>query len=1169
MLKKSRSYALAAAALAAVFIALTPVAAPSVFAQAAPAQQKKSPLEIEAENAYKLANEKKYPEAIAAFKALKNGKYKDWLETNEMVSALDYQIAACLIAQKKWAEAEAELKAFVEKYPKDAQLTDVRLALVNCYVQQERWEDARVTVDVILKWLERNPNPGLAIKAMLARVDLLQREGAAKDKAGTKPPEGVDSWEKLALATSAQALYSLTNNNINSSEMIEARQKLINIYRKLGRVGEANAVKEKVDAYISGKGGELDPAGLIRSNMQNLEVGDDYFSQAQEIDPEAADDAEFARRKELFRQALQIYQGVMRKSALVKCFGPALESAKAAVEQAKKAGGETPDEKAQARIDKAEEELAELEEYKTAFDANKDFDALISFRIGAGLISLDRFWEAYVAFGDILQNHKDFDLLSTATYYYILTLRAMGRDNEAQAECKKFIETYKNTKEKGDELGRVALLLGQISYDKGDYKDAIEQLQWVKQNVEKLPLDVNCQIDWFIIAANFSRCPWGILNDEEKEYIKGMGKPGYKPKLSQESQKTLSLIDAFLEKYQSNMDFSPVVEEMLYRRALLFFYSTMLPETKAAFEVYVDKYPEGQFIPDARYRLAVVQNGIRPPQTQDVVSRCTNWIKDYFDVDDKTVLNSLAVPKVREDVSVNIADSVAYQLPEVYTLLGDANKSLAEAVKGSDVRQGLGNKKIAKFTQSDLRKKQKYMDASVDAYILAAKTARYNPDALYFSLNELDKQLPQIEGGYARLLDLYDTLYNWDPSSPEALNYLFKKVDYTVRKARSEAQGMQQAEKLAHIAKAQDETRKIMADAILKNINDPRQDGVETLIDDLASRFADKVKKHPAPKEGQVLPPRDPKEYTVEKAVADMKTLLNLTGDSQASLVARARGLYAESVIYDNLAFLNARRNPPESNRLASKRDDLYRSLAAQHKPDELSPMILSKVGSYLLDRGDVAKAEEFFKYVLDFYKGSESAEFSFEGEGRILLDRKEYKKAYEIFNEAIEGNVAYMLEPDLRLGRAQALILMSDADASSLNIADRFENATAELNYIKSIKEWRGRPTAASLYYLGQIKEMKAEKEKDRTKREDLYKSAIGDYRICYLTWKKYPEFAAKAMLRSGIVFKDKLGRPSDGVNPSDAEAAKLIFLQMTEESSRYKNTPEGKKAAEFLQTM
>ena len=364
MLKKSRSYALATAALAAVFIALSPMTAPSVFAQAAPAQPKKSPLELEAEAAYKLANEKKYPEAIAAFKALKNGKWKDWLESNDMISSIDYQIAACLIAQKNWTAAEAELKNFIEKYPKDPQLTDVRLSLVNCYIQQERWEDARVTVDAILKWLERNPNPGLAIKAMLARVDLLQREGAAKDKAGTKPPDGVDSWEKLALATSAQNLYNLTNNNINSAEMIEARQKLINIYRKLGRIGEANALKAKVDAYISGKGGALDPASLIRSNMQNLEVGDDYFGQAQDIDVEMASDEEFARRQELFRQALQIYQGVMRKDALMKCFGPALEMSKAAVETAKKQGGETPDEKAQAKIDKAEEELAQIEEYK-------------------------------------------------------------------------------------------------------------------------------------------------------------------------------------------------------------------------------------------------------------------------------------------------------------------------------------------------------------------------------------------------------------------------------------------------------------------------------------------------------------------------------------------------------------------------------------------------------------------------------------------------------------------------------------------------------------------------------------------------------------------------------------------------------------------------------------
>lgn len=125
----------------------------------------------------------------------------------------------------------------------------------------------------------------------------------------------------------------------------------------------------------------------------------------------------------------------------------------------------------------------------------------------------------------------------------------------------------------------------------------------------------------------------------------------------------------------------------------------------------------------------------------------------------------------------------------------------------------------------------------------------------------------------------------------------------------------------------------------------------------------------------------------------------------------------------------------------------------------------------------------------------------------------------------------------------------MSDADASSLNIADRLDSAANELNYIKGVKEWRGLATAAALYYLGQIKELKKQ-----------YEAAVGDYRLCYLTWKKYPEYAAKAMLQTGLILKDRLGQP---------EEAKTLFLQMTDDSSRYKNTPEAKEAAKLLQKM
>lgn len=1161
MPKNSRSYALAAAAMSAVLLALSPMTASVASAQAAPqANQKKSELETEAEKAFNLANEKKYAEAIQAFNALRNGKFKDWIaQSEDLSSMLDYQIAACLVAQKNWAAAEQDLVRFIEKYPKYSDITAVRLSLVNCYIQQEKWEAARRAVDVILKWLERNPNRGLLVKANVARVDLLVNEAKAKDKAGEKPPEGAESFEKLAQAAGIENLSKLTNNNDWTPEMIEARQKLISLYIKAGRKGEGNALKASVEGHLSGKGGELDPASRIRANMQNLEAGDDYFGQAQDINPDFADEAELAQQTELFRQALKIYQGVMRKDALVKCFAPAIEAAKAKLENEKKRGGETPDEKAQARIDKAEESLEELESYKTAIDQNKDFDALISFRIGACLISLKRSWEAYVAFGDILQNHKDFDLLSTSMYYHILTLRDMGRDDEAQAECKKFIETYKGVPDKSGEIGRVALLLGQISFDRGDYKDAIAQLEWAKQNVGKLPKgyeDVACQIDWFIINAYFARCPWGILTDDEKEYIKGIGKKGYKPKLSKESQKTQALIDAFIKTYQGQGTFAPVVEEMVYRRALLYFYSTMLQETSAAFEEYMDKYPDGYFIPDARYRLAVVQNGIRPPETEDVVRRCTSWIKDYFDVDDKSVLDPHKVPALREDVSANIADSVRSQLPEVYTLLGDANKTLAESVKGSDIRDGIGKKKIVKYTKNDLSRKQKFMDASIDAYILAAKSARDNPDALYFSLTELDKQLPQLENGYEKLLDVYDTLYNWDPDAPDALNYLFKKIDFTVRQARAEASKMERSERQKHIDAAQEKTRRMMAEAILKNINDPRQDGVETLINELAQRLAANVKFHRALKEGEEPPQRDPGEYTAEKAVADLTEMLHLKDTAQTTLIARARGNYAKAIVYDALA------NPRSADfqRYCAERDRTYRLIANSFEPNELSPTILSMVGTFLLDNGNAQRAEEYFRYALDFYKGAESAEYAFAGYGKILLDRKEYKRAYEIFSEAVDGNIAFMLEPDLRLGRAQALVEMSDADASSLNIPDRFEAAANELNYIKGVKEWRGRPTAAALYYLGLIKEMKAAAERNAEAKAELYKAAVGDYRLCFLTWKKYPEFAAKAMLRTALILRDRLGQP---------EEAKIQLLQLTDETGRYKNTPEAKEAAKLLQTM
>ena len=82
--------------------------------------------------------------------------------------------------------------------------------------------------------------------------------------------------------------------------------------------------------------------------------------------------------------------------------------------------------------------------------------------------------------------------------------------------------------------------------------------------------------------------------------------------------------------------------------------------------------------------------------------------------------------------------------------------------------------------------------------------------------------------------------------------------------------------------------------------------------------------------------------------------------------------------------------------------------------------------------------------------------DYGFAGYGNILLNKKDYRKAYEVFNDAIENQVAYMKEFDLRLGRVKALINMPKADLAQLEISDPLGKAYADLNLIAAVKEWK-----------------------------------------------------------------------------------------------------------------
>ena len=1102
---------MASAALLAILVALGSVAvSPETFAQ-----QRQLTMEERFNDGVAKIQNQDYEGGLKVLEKLKIER-GDRLDDTQK-AFIDFMRATAYYNMEKWDEAITILKDFPVLYPKGTgspndRIAATQISLADIYMRQKKWAEAREQLLKVSKLASLSQAEKM--KMEVVRAEVIQKEAEES---------GDEETIKKGLATAEQLLKTIVAGVGNTPEAVDAKLRLVQIYLKQGKRGEAEALKAEIDSA-----GTKDPASIIRSNMQGLSLGDNYFQQALDLEGLEEDQC-----RELFRDALSRYQRVLRKNALVEYFTPAIDAARKKLEDVKAKIAETTEEPndAQAKeIEKLQDELDELEGFKNDFVENKDYDALISFRIGACLISLKRPWEAYVAFGDVVNNHKEFEQITLSTYYYILCLRQLGRNEDAQKACRAFIETHP----KAAEIGEVALMLGQISFEQGDYVKAIENFEWAKKNVPNLEVGTKCELDWYTITAWFARCPWGL--GVKAEDIAGIGKPGYVPKLTDATKDTIKRIEDFIAAYGNNRAFADAVEEMQYRKGLLYFYSGFYRETVDAMETYLKDHPNGRFAPDARYRMAITKFGARykdkskdMENLEQVFVDCRNWIKDYFQNTDADLLNEQRLAPLREKLPFSqqiideVRDSLVYQRPEIYTLLGDAYKRIAESIKPG--------KKQRKLSEADAARKENATNNMIRAYIIAAKTSGNNETTLDFSLGEIDKHLPQ-RGEWERLLDVYNALYDRNPDAPQALMYLNKKIQYSERAARAKGE--------AEYQKAKQESKKILAGAILKNFNDPAQDNVEELINQLAQTLAYETKRKKktvfvADEAGVPVKTSVPNDYTPAKAAEEMLSLLKLDDASSSGekpkLIGLARGAYARAAIYEYL------RNEEECGRY-------LQSIAVTYKPDELSPTILGKVGEYLDFKGEPDKAEPFYRYLMDNYRSSSYADYGFAGYGNILLNKKDYRKAYEVFNDAIENQVAYMKEFDLRLGRVKALINMPKADLAQLEISDPLGKAYADLNLIAAVKEWKPYGgNAAALYYKGQIEE-----------RRNKPNEAVTNYRLCYLTQKRHVEYAAPAMLRAGILFEEKLGQP---------QAAAQIYYEMTMPKSRYKDTPSGKEAA------
>ena len=1108
LIKESRTYKLAKAALLAVLIALTPVSG-DLKAQTRPlptAQKpQEDPLSLLYKDAIKNLEEKKYREALALFEDL-DAKAVD--VEPKLKAVVSFQKSLCHFFIKDWPRAETELTAFLDKFPKGTEdfLSDTdnrrgtaELLLIEAFSKQGKWELALARLEKIRTNSLARPEERVSAFTLSAQILV--------DRAKSSP----EDVKRAAFAQAITLLKQATAGGINTPESREAAYKLVDMYTKLGLTKEATQLKNEIDAKSTGT-----PVEVVRSNFQRLEIGDARFSAA-----ETAADENF--RGDFYRQALTNYQGTLRRANLSSSFGRAIEAKQAEVDTMTK-NFPKPNPEQAANLEKTKLEVVQFKKIQEEFNANKDYDAFISYRIGLCLLELNRPWEAHVAFLDIFENSPGFSRISGAYYYHILALRRIGRNNEAQAKCKEFIAKFP----KDDQVSPIALILGDISQEREEFPEAIAHYKWVLGNVKTLPPEVIEEIDFRIAACLFSQVDWAPAQKAFEE---------------------------FLKKHER----SPVRQQVLYMNALCSFFQGKYKETKADFDKYEQEYPKGQFIPDVRYRQAIVKFGTSPRDIPGTIKLCEDWIKDYAKTN---------------------TDEVISQMPEVYTLIGDANIALADEIDKKvkaadlDVRVNAKTPDKAKFVEIKTKfekEKEAVTNKAIDAYEAAAKSARTNPQALEFVLGELRKLLPG-RGEHKRMRDLFKEIFDWNHNDPKAMTYLYEVIRSTermgdmpefaaesekirkkfsaqladarkavdtlerkqgvtqpeidvaktaVRKLSTELEGelaKVEVKRQTSIADQKKRALKILSDAVSESINDRTQEGTEKLIVFLAEKLARKVKRvKPGAKP-------EPGAYTSADAEKEMVKLLRLE-DHRNSLVAQARGFFA----LGELAIFTREPEKTAAN---------FAKIAANYKAEELNPTILGLVGDSLLSKGDNKKAADYFGYILEHSRSSEYADYGFAGLAEIAFANKKYAEALSLCNEAIDNNILMSKELDLRFTRARALAELA-----------KYKEAKEEFEEIAKTKEWRGEKTAASLYWLGLMAERQATDEKG-------YNEAIAYYRRCFMTWKKYEVWAAKSYFASAKLFATKLNQK---------DAAKVLLKEMLEKD-RIKDTREAEEAKAFL---
>jgi TolA-binding protein len=406
---------------------------------------------------------------------------------------------------------------------------------------------------------------------------------------------------------------------------------------------------------------------------------------------------------------------------------------------------------------------------------------------------------------------------------------------------------------------------------------------------------------------------------------------------------------------------------------------------------------------------------------------------------------------------------------------------------------------------------------SATAYRDSLKYAE-SDELLKYSLFEANKQYQKLNDWDA-IDEMFRRFADQHPKHPAAVAAVYWVSKAKIKQGKPE------------------EAKKYLAENILKNINDRRQDAVEMLLTQLAQSCSKRPRPPLIPKEntpsvaqgatnapvadsGATPPPRpSPTPLPPYDADADFAKYLNESNAGVAPL-DKARLRFA----LGQLAGFTKR---------PDRQKELMASIYKDFPADQLSAMLLSECGQIALQRGETDKAEAFFKELMESFPKSDLLEYAYCGMGETALARNQPAEAIKWFDDAVEKANADAKLADITYGKGSALLALGKLD-----------DAKKLFEQVAATKEWRGEITAKALMSLGELEEKRGKPD-----------AALQYYQRVYVAYQRYPSVVIPAYLKAADAFikigktgdaaknlKDMLSKPRLAASPLADQARKKL---------------------------